>query len=38
MELVGDNDYNVKPSPYGKGRKKLLQPETHKRNVDKRAR
>ncbi|CAH2015058.1 unnamed protein product [Acanthoscelides obtectus] len=38
MELVGENIFPVKQSPQGKGRKKLLQPETHKRNVDKLAR
>uniref|UniRef100_A0A6P7H6L3 Uncharacterized protein LOC114344976 n=1 Tax=Diabrotica virgifera virgifera TaxID=50390 RepID=A0A6P7H6L3_DIAVI len=38
MELISENGCSVKPSPQGKGRKKVLQPETHKRNVDKLAR
>lgn len=38
MELEVENIVPIKPSPHGKGRKKLLQPEKHKRNVEKLAR
>lgn len=38
MESLDENIVPIKPSPHGKGRKKLLQPEKHKKNVDKLAR